>query len=125
MVYWFRYDDAPHGHAEMVFTDVRVPIDSILHGEGCGFQIAQARLGPGRIHHCMRTIGMVSAGEIGHSVTQARTQAERCLELMCSRVQSRVAFGKPLAEQGTILADIAKSRMEIEQGASGFGFLVY
>jgi acyl-CoA dehydrogenase len=95
----FGYDDAPHGHAEVVFDNVRVPADNLLVGEGEGFAIAQARLGPGRIHHCMRAIGL----------------AERALALLCKRISARATFGRKISEQTVWLERIASARIQIDQ----------
>lgn len=95
----FGYEDAPEGHAEITFDDVRVPVDNIVVGEGKGFEIAQGRLGPGRIHHCMRSIGV----------------AQRALDLMCKRVNERIVFGRPMIKQQSIREDIAMSACQIEQ----------
>jgi len=95
----FGYDDAPEGHAEVIFDNVRVPVENIIIGEGKGFEIAQGRLGPGRIHHCMRSVGA----------------AQRALDLMCKRVNERVVFGRPMIKQQSVREDIAKSACQIEQ----------
>jgi acyl-CoA dehydrogenase len=95
----FGYNDAPEGHAEVVFEDVRVPVENIILGEGRGFEVAQGRLGPGRIHHCMRSIGA----------------AQRALDMICQRANSRVVFGRPMSKQQSVREDVARAAVEIEQ----------